>query len=142
GRLREGDILLCNSGVATVGRAALFWGFHGDFTVAQHINRIQVAGIDPFYVTAYLHTSFARAQLRRFQSGTGAAGISFARIRALQIPIPPAPVQAAVRRAYVTMHADHLAAMVARDEPGPLEEARVLLADLVRRLEAYLLDPG
>jgi hypothetical protein len=41
------------------------------------------------------------------------------------------------------MHAAHLAAMAARDEPGPLvEEARALLADLVRRLEAYLLDPG
>jgi hypothetical protein len=144
-RLREGDILLCNSGVASVGRPAIFCGYPGPANIAQHINLIRVAGIDPFYVTAYLHTRFARAQLRRFQSGTGAAGINFAQIRALQIPVPPPETQAAVRRAYAAMHALHLAAMRAAalarsDADSLLHQARARLEELIRRLEACLLE--
>jgi type I restriction enzyme S subunit len=151
-RLREGDILLCNSGVASVGRVALFWGCPGDTNIAQHINLIRIDGIDPFYVAAYLQTRFARAQLRRFQSGTGAAGINFAQIRALRIPVPPAEAQAAVRRAYAAMHAAHSAAVQGAGSlpdaevalPGGtlLQHARELLDRLIARLETYLLDPS
>jgi hypothetical protein len=144
-RLEEGDILLCNSGVASVGRPAIFAGYAGPANIAQHVNLIRVAGIDPFYVTAYLHTRFARAQLHRFQSGTGAAGINFDQIRALQIPVPPAKVQARVRRAYRGMHALHLAAVAApaatgRNVEALREEACLRLVELVQRLEALLLD--
>jgi hypothetical protein len=140
-RLRDGDILLCNSGVASVGRPAIFTDGDGDWNIAQHINLIRVEGIDPFYVVAYLHTHFAQAQLRRFQSGTGAAGINFAQIRALQIAVPSAGVQARVRDEYAAMHEAHMAAMRTggSTREGWLEDAQGRLGDLVARLEAELL---
>jgi hypothetical protein len=142
-RLREGDILLCNSGVASVGRPAIFIGYPGAANIAQHINLIRVDGIDPFYVTAYLHTRFVRAQLRRFQSGTGAAGINFAQIRALQIPLAPPEVQASVAIAYRAMHRLHLQALepsAACDDADALRaRSLALLGDLVRRLEGLLV---
>lgn len=142
-RLRDGDILLCNSGVASVGRPAIFTGYGQETNIAQHINLIRVEGIDPFYVAAYLHTRFARAQLRRFQSGTGAAGINFDQIRALQIPVLPSAAQEAVRRAYATMHALHLAAVTRRGNARtPLHQARALLEEVIDCLERFLVDPG
>lgn len=143
-RLEEGDILLCNSGVASVGRAAIYHGFQGAANIAQHVNLIRVAGIDPLYVAAYLQTRFVRAQLRRFQSGTGAAGINFAQIRALCIPVPPSELQAAVRREYEAMHALHLAALAAgagEEREIRSEQARARLDQVVQRLEALLTRP-
>ena len=42
--------------------------------------------------------------------GTGAAGLSYDDIRSLRIPILPAEDQAAVRRAFMRMHAAHVEA--------------------------------
>jgi hypothetical protein len=153
-RLQAGDILLSNSGVASLGRPALFLA-GGDCNISQHLNLIRVAGIDACYVTAYLHTEFGRAQMRRLYSGTGAAGLSYDDIRAIRIPVLPTDDQEKVREAFLVMHAAHEGALAVGGEEGSGEgersaaeceqriaQARELLAALVGSLEAYIAAPG
>jgi N-6 DNA Methylase len=152
-RLLSGDILLSNSGVASLGRPALFLG-EGACNISQHLNLIRVDGIDACYVTAYLHTEFGRTQMRRLYSGTGAAGLSYDDIRAIRIPVLPQHDQAQVRRAFLEMHAAHEAAMRLRptvnDADGgksesyeqQLARAGTQLAALVAALEAYFAVPS
>jgi hypothetical protein len=152
-RLRFGDILLSNSGVASLGRPALFLE-HDDCTISQHLNLIRVRGIDACFVTAYLHTQFGRAQMRRLYSGTGAAGLSYDDIRSLRIPVLPTADQEAVRRAFMRMHAAHVAATQVwsagtgeiagegwNPSPERLDRAREMLAALVAALERYIVSP-
>lgn len=151
-RLRTGDILLSNSGVASLGRPALFLG-RDACNISQHLNLIRVAGIDACYVTAYLHSAFGRAQMRRLYSGTGAAGLSYDDIRAIRIPVLPPADQGTLRSAFLAMHGMHEAALQARNEDGTrdgraseaceqaLTQAGAQLAALVQALEDYIVAP-
>jgi type I restriction enzyme S subunit len=153
-RLQYGDILLSNSGVASLGRPALFLE-RGDFNISQHLNLIRVQGIDTCFVTVYLHTEFGRAQMRRLYSGTGAAGLSYDDIRSLRLPVLPQSDQAAVRQAFMRVHAAHVEAMdlrAAGDAFDRSEEtaafqlrigrARALLTALIEAVEAHILAPS
>jgi len=85
-RLRKGDLLLANSGVGCIGRAAVFYADE-PCNISQHINLIRLRGIEPEYVAIYLQTRFGRLQIHREKCGVGACGINFNRIRSIVIPV-------------------------------------------------------
>ncbi len=87
-RLRKGDLLLANSGVGCIGRAAVFYSDE-PCNISQHINLIRLRGIESEYVAAYLQTRFGRLQIDREKCGVGACGINFSRIRSILIPVLP-----------------------------------------------------
>ena len=98
-RLRRGDLLLANSGVGCIGRAAVFCSDE-PCNISQHINLMRLAGIEPEYVAAYLQTRFGRLQIQREKCGVGACGINFDRIRGILMPVLPAGIRREVVRRY------------------------------------------
>jgi len=87
-RLRKGDLLLSNSGVGCIGRAAVFYSDE-PCNISQHINLVRVEGIEPEYLAVYLQTRFARLQIHREKCGVGPCGINFDRIKSILVPILP-----------------------------------------------------
>jgi len=112
-RLRRGDLLLANSGVGCIGRAAVF---HSDepCNISQHINLIRlippgppfdkvgtgVGSVEPEYLAVYLQTRFGRLQIEREKCGVGACGINFDRIRSILIPVLPEDVRREIVEGY------------------------------------------
>lgn len=98
-RLRKGDLLLVNSGVGCIGRAAVFYGDE-PCNISQHVNLIRVRVIEPEYLAVYLQTSYARLQIAREKCGVGACGINFDRIKSILVPVLPEEVRRDVCRRY------------------------------------------
>lgn len=98
-RLRKGDLLLSNSGVGCIGRAAVFYSDE-PCNISQHINLIRVKCIEPEYLAVYLQTRFARLQIAREKCGVGPYGINFDRIKSILVPVPPADTRRKVAEDY------------------------------------------
>ena len=145
-RVREGDLLLARSGVASVarGRMAVFLGEY-EAVIGSFVDIVRVEGIDSLYVLAYLRSEFGWAQVHRIINGIGTPNISFGEIRGLQVAMLTEPEQAAVRGQFLeTVHAPHLKALRARrrGETGDAEkhfvQAQRSLAGIVHTVEAAI----
>ena len=87
-RLRKGDLLLSNSGVGCIGRAAVFCSDE-PCNISQHVNLVRLKDVEPEYLAVYLQTRFARLQIHREKCGVGPSGINFDRIKSVLVPILP-----------------------------------------------------
>jgi len=140
-RVHVGDILFTNNafrGTDTlIGRCVVVSRDYGKLNISQHIDRIRVSGINPFYVCAVLKSRFGLLQVQREMHGVDAMTISFLRIRELLIPPPPARLQSDVEEQYREMSKCHDRAMAIKErlldesgiEPGQFGEAINNLAD-------------
>ncbi len=167
-RVRAEDILFTNNafrGTDTlIGRCVVLPRDYGKLNISQHIDRIRVAGINPFYVCCFLKSRFGLLQVQRVMHGVDAMTISFTRIRALQIPQLATSLQTEVEGQYRQMSRWHDRAMAIKErildeggiKPGQfgqainelanqnaaykraLAEAQQRLKHLVAELEAVL----
>jgi hypothetical protein len=140
-RVRANDILFTNNafrGTDTLlGRCVAVPHDYGKMNISQHIDRIRVTDINPFYVCCFLKTSYGSLQIQRFMTGVDSSGISFGRIKALLIPVIPNALQGEVERQYIEMSAHHDRAMAIKErlleengiEPGQYGEAINRLAE-------------
>lgn len=140
-RVRESDILFTNNafrGTETlIGRCVVVARNYGKVNISQHIDRIRVAGINPFYVCAILKSRFGMLQVQREMHGVDAMTISFIRIRQFLIPPAPVSVQSEIERQYREMSKCHDRAMTIKErlldesgiEPGQYGEAINNLAE-------------
>ena len=129
------DILFTNNafrGTDTlIGRCVVVPHDYGKLNISQHIDRIRVDGVNPFYVCCFLKSRFGALQVQRVMHGVDAMTISFGRIRAIEIPVLPEPVQFQIEREYREMARRHDRAMVIKErlldesgiEPGQYGEA-------------------
>ena len=124
-RLHKGDLLLSNSGVGCIGRAAVFCSDE-PCNISQHINLVRVKGVEPEYLAVYLQTRFARLQIHREKCGVGPCGINFDRIKSILVPILPQKARWEIVEAYRRLSA----------QP---ESAGRLIRSLVERLEQLIL---
>lgn len=104
-RLRKGDLLLVNSGVGCIGRAAVYPSDE-PANVSQHINLIRLKGIEAEYLAVCLQTRYARLQIAREKCGVGACGINFEGIRSILVPILPEEERLRVARQYRRISSD------------------------------------
>src|SRR5436190_2304564 len=90
-RITTEDILFTNNafrGTETlIGRCVALTRDHGKVNISQHIDRIRVDGIDPFYVCCFLKSRFGALQIQRVIHGVDAMTISFGQIRRIEIPM-------------------------------------------------------
>jgi hypothetical protein len=140
-RVRKGDILFTNNafrGTDTLlGRCVVVPSDYGKLNISQHIDRIRVVGINPFYVCCFLKSRFGSLQIQRVMHGVDSTGISFECIRAILIPVLPEKVQKEVERQYLAMSHCHEQAMSIKErllkksgiEPGQFGEAINSLAN-------------
>jgi hypothetical protein len=140
-RIRPGDILFTNNafrGTDTlIGRCVVVPRDYGKVNISQHIDRIRVVGIKPFYVCCFLKSKFGLLQVQRAMHGVDSSGISFGRIRAIRIPPLRAAQQLEVERQYLAMSRCHDRAMIVKErlleesgiDPGQYGEAINDLAD-------------
>ncbi|HUV05216.1 MAG TPA: N-6 DNA methylase [Armatimonadota bacterium] len=98
-RLQKGDLLLANSGVGCIGRAAVFYSDE-PCNISQHINLVRVRDVEPEYLAVYLQTRFARLQIHREKCGVGPCGINFDRIKSILVPILPQEVRREIVERY------------------------------------------
>lgn len=89
-RIHDGDILFTNTafrGTQTLmGRCIVVHRDLGKVNISQDIDRIRVAGINPYFVCVFLKTSFGKMQIDRIVHGVDSTKINFGHIRALLIP--------------------------------------------------------
>ena len=140
-RVRARDILFTNNafrGTDTlIGRCVVVPRDYGKVNISQHIDRIRVAGISPFYVCVFLKSRLGTLQVQRVMHGVDSTGISFPRIRALLIPPLDDASQTEVETQYLAMSKCHDRAMAIKErlleehkiEPGQYGEAINALAD-------------
>jgi len=118
-RVRKGDILFTNNafrGTDTLlGRCVVVPSDCGKLNISQHIDRIRVAGINPFYVCCFLKSKFGSLQIQRVMHGVDSTGISFECIRAILIPVVSERVQHEVERQYLAMSRCHEEAMTIKE---------------------------
>jgi len=140
-RVQKDDILFSNTafrGTETlIGRCVVVHREYGKLNISQDIDRIRVAGANPYYVGTYLKTSLAQMQMRRRLHGVDSQKINFGQVRSLLIPDLADNQQDEVERQYVEMAAAHDRAMAIKErllqesqiEPGQYGEAINRLAD-------------
>ncbi len=126
-RVSEGDILFTNNafrGTDTlIGRCVAATRDYGKMNISQHIDRIRVGGIDPFYVCCFLKSRFGALQVQRVMHGVDAMTISFGQIRRIEIPELSVDLQFSVRRQYLAMAKQHDRAMAIKERL--LDESRI-----------------
>lgn len=167
-RIAPEDILFTNNafrGTETlIGRCVVVPRDYGKVNISQHIDRIRVDGIDPFYVCCFLKSKFGMLQVQRVMHGVDAMTISFGQIRRIEIPALSAATQLDVRTQYLAMAKCHDRAMSIKErlleksgiESGqygeainelansdakfrePMAEAQERLHHLISELEALL----
>jgi hypothetical protein len=140
-RIGTEDILFTNNafrGTETLlGRCVAVTRDYGKVNISQHIDRVRVDGIDPFYVCCLLKSRFGALQVQRVMHGVDAMTISFGQIRRIEIPQLSADLQFGVRRQYLAMAKQHDRAMTIKErlldesgiEPGQYGEAINALAN-------------
>jgi hypothetical protein len=140
-RVRIRDILFTNNafrGTDTlIGRCVVVARDYGRVNISQHIDRIRVSGINPFYVCVFLKSRLGALQVQRVMHGVDSTSISFPRIRALLIPPLGDRSQAEVETQYLAMSKCHDRAMAIKErlldehkiQPGQYGEAINALAD-------------
>jgi hypothetical protein len=113
------DILFTNNafrGTETlIGRCVAATRDYGKVNISQHIDRIRVDGIDPFYVCCFLKSRFGALQVQRVMHGVDAMTISFGQIKKIEIPELPVNLQFDVRRQYLAMAKQHDRAMAIKE---------------------------
>ncbi len=113
------DILFTNNafrGTDTlIGRCIVLPRDYGKLNISQHIDRIRVIGINPFYVCCFLKSRFGSLQVQRVMHGVDAMTISFIRIRAIEIPPLAATLQSEIERQYRDMSKFHDRAMATKE---------------------------
>jgi hypothetical protein len=146
-RVKVRDILFTNNafrGTDTLlGRCVVVHRDYGKVNISQHIDRIRVTGINPFYVACFLKSKYGSLQVQRFMLGVDSSGISFGRIRAILIPELAEAVQNDVEHQYLDMAGCHDRAMAIKErvlqesgiEPGQYGEA---INQLAERRPAYV----
>jgi hypothetical protein len=167
-RIRPNDILFTNNAFrdtdTLLGRCVVIHRDLGRVNISQHIDRIRVQGINPYYVCVYLKTKFGRLQIDRVTHGVDSTGISFGRIRDILIPELVSKTQQEVEELYSEMSRFHDKAMIIKErlldetgvEPGQfgetinslanekptyrraMKEATDRLAHLIGQLEAVI----
>jgi len=119
-RIGVGDILFTNNafrGTETlIGRCVTVTREYGKVNISQHIDRIRVNGIDPFYVCCILKSRFGALQVQRVIHGVDAMTISFGQIRQIEIPELSAGLQLDVRLQYLAMAKRHDRAMTIKEQ--------------------------
>ena len=145
-RIGAGDILFTNNafrGTETlIGRCVAVTRDLGRVNISQHIDRIRVDGIDPYYVCCFLKSRFGALQVQRVMHGVDAMTISFGQIRRIDIPVLPVDLQFSVRGQYLAMAKCHDRAMAVKErlldesgiEPGQYGEA---INDLANKNASY-----
>jgi hypothetical protein len=140
-RVRARDILFTNNafrGTDTLlGRCVVVPRDYGKMNISQHIDRIRVVGINPYYVCSFLKSLYGSLQVQRFMLGVDSSGISFGRIRAILIPALANGIQAGIEQQYLDMAACHDRAMAIKErlleetgiKPGQYGEAINSLAE-------------
>lgn len=126
-RVSAQDILFTNNafrGTETlIGRCVVVPRDYGKINISQHIDRIRVDGIDPFYVCCFLKSRFGALQVQRVMHGVDAMTISFGQIRRIEIPVVSVDLQFEVRRQYLAMAKQHDRAMAIKERL--LDESRI-----------------
>ena len=129
-RVRDGDILFTNNAFrdtqTLLGRCVVVPKDYGKLNISQHIDRIRVQSVSPFYVCGFLKTKYGRLQIERVTHGVDSTGISFGRIRDILIPDLADRLQLAIEEQYLQMAKCHMEAMAIKE----------------RRLEETGVDPG
>jgi len=145
-RVQRRDILFTNNAFRAtetlIGRCVAVARDYGKVNISQHIDRIRVAGINPFYVCCFLKSRFGMLQVQRVMHGVDAMTISFGSIRELLIPVLAESIQYEVERQYLAMSKQHDRAMTIKErlldetriEPGQYGEA---INELANQNAAY-----
>src|SRR6266852_818115 len=91
-RIQPRDILFTNNAFrdteTLLGRCVVVSRDYGKVNISQHIDRIRVQSVSPFYVCCFLKTRHGRTQIERVTHGVDSTGISFGRVRDILIPDP------------------------------------------------------
>jgi hypothetical protein len=126
-RVRPGDVLFTNNAFrdteTLLGRCVAVVDDLGKVNISQHIDRIRVAGINPFYICCFLKCKYGSGQIQRMMHGVDSTGISFGRIRELLIPVVSMELQQVVENQYVTMSKFHERGMAVKERL--LQETRI-----------------
>ena len=134
-RVAKRDILFTNTafrGTDTlIGRCVVVGYDYGRLNISQDIDRIRVAGVNPYYVGAFLKTPLAQLQMQRRLHGVDSQKINFGQIKCILIPDVPERLQQEVEHQYLEMSAHHDRAMAIKErlleetgiEPGQYGEA-------------------
>jgi predicted Rossmann fold nucleotide-binding protein DprA/Smf involved in DNA uptake/SAM-dependent methyltransferase len=140
-RVQKDDILLTNTafrGTDTlIGRCVVVSRDYGKLNISQDIDRIRIAGANPYYVATFLKTSYGQLQMQRVIHGVDSQKINFGRIRGLLIPDLAKETQKEVERQYLEMSRFHDRAMSIKErlleetgvDPGQFGETINSLAE-------------
>ena len=143
-RLKNGDLLMGNSGMGGLGKATLFLDKKRKVNISQDIDILRFKKINPHFVATYLKTAFGNKQIWTRSKGVGAPKIAFDEVKAIKIPELSESIQKNIESGYKKMSALHDKAIEAKkkgDEAGykkNIEKAEAMLRELIARTEAVI----
>lgn len=114
-RLKYGDLLLSNSGVAATGRPAIFLDKGLYVNISQHINLLKLTkDINKFFVVVYLQSYFAQLQIERFIISVGPSGLTFDEIKLIKLPLLSKTIQSHIEKEFLKINSLHKKSMEAK----------------------------
>ena len=123
-RVRKGDLLFVRSGVASLGRTAVF-DLDDEAVVGCFVDIVRQDARCPYYVCAFLHSEIGMLQIERLKSGVGTVNMNFDEIKSLVMPLFDEETQSRVSEHWRTADEKHREAL----DTGasvPLAEAKRL----------------
>lgn len=118
------DILLVKDG-ATTGKVGIVPSAYPyiDVNINEHVFLLRVKnGYNPYYIFAYLRSSFGQAQIQKEITGATVTGITKSVFQTLQIPLPPKALQDEI--ATEVQHRMDLAKQLKTEAKQALETAK------------------
>ena len=123
-RVRAGDLLFVRSGVASLGRSAVF-DLDVAATVGCFVDIVRQDAQCPYYLCAFLHSEIGRLQIERLKSGVGTVNMNFDEIKSLRVPLFDEKTQRRVSGHWRTAGEEHREAL-ATGGNAPLAAAKRL----------------
>lgn len=143
-QLRDGDLLMANSGKGSVGKICVVQQ-PGERACVGDLFVLRLSDASPYWLAAFLKTQYGQAQIARIEHGVSRmTHLSSADVENLFLPNPAPAVQSHVTERYRQLAAVHDAAMAAKmassesEYREQLAYAQQLLDELLRYVEAII----
>lgn len=135
--VREGDILIADSGVAGIGRLCFVSFKPSTLSCTGHLFVLHPEGIDGRFLTVFLHSKYGQSQIHRRKHGVASPYIKSEDLLEILVPVVGPDVQSRISQEHKWVEAMHHNAIEAKSK-GNYDDAEYYFQTAEGMLEALI----
>lgn len=132
--VRPGEILLVRVGAGCAGRTAMVADSEDIGVASDYLHIMQVQGIDPYFLVAYLKTPRGKAAIDLRKHGVATVSLNKTDVLSLPVPLLPRPQQLKIGREYRELLLNWRSDPTRGGSPYYTDRLSLILDDLERQI--------